>query len=388
MYKARFLVVVIGLAVMAAPSIVTAGGFWEGTTVDAWIASSYNINFENHKGGPSPGSPRETANPFQPFHMASHEFQLDQVFLVIDKPTSDDSRVGGHVAFAYGEGHGGMNGYLQLDVLQSAYFSYRAPVMEGLVISGGLLPTRIGAEDTTATGNFNITRGLVWGIQPINNTGLIVDMYITPDLAVVLGVVNDPLDGMTGDNDKEKAVIGGLAWTGGMGTSGSLIVQWGDSTGSAVLPSAIVFPTNKIETFFVDLVLRSDPSEGNITGWLDVTFRWDEFSIAGSDFDVYYLGIAAAARYAISDHCGVSVRAESLSVFVDGDSGTVADLATLSVTTDYTVMEHLTFKAEVRMDIATADIAGSSNVGILPNARGILDDKVAGTFLAQAILTF
>ncbi len=387
MYRIRLFVIAIGVAVMLTPSIAMAGDFMEDTTVEAWVATSYNINFENQR-----GAAQQTANPYQPFHERTNSFQLDQAFLVIDKPATDDSRVGGHVAFAYGEYH---DTYLQLDVLQTAFFSYRAPVMEGLVLSGGLLPTRIGAEDTTATANYNITNGIVWGIQPINNTGLIVDTWVTPELAVVVGVLNDPISGRTGDGDRKKAVVGGLAWDLGKGHSGTLTAQWGDSTES--LGEALGDPsTGNGKTTYVDLVMRRQSQNEKLTSWLNATFRYQDLdnvskgtAVLPVNLKISSVGIAAASRYALSDHCGISARAEWLGTFVSGDK---FNQAAVTLTGDYTVMEQLTFRAEVRMDYAKGQTLKGNDLGLypgsLPDRNGNLDQNFAGTFLAQAVLSF
>jgi hypothetical protein len=152
------------------------------TTFGGWVSASYFYNTNNphsdSTSGANLGSSRDgLANAF---HGNSNSFQVDEVWFEISNDATSESRGGfqidvlmGHTAdILCDHDSDGRNGASDV-CLYTANVSYLAPITDaGIEITAGRFATAIGAERPGAPYNFNITRGLVWNMQPINHTGV------------------------------------------------------------------------------------------------------------------------------------------------------------------------------------------------------------------------
>lgn len=316
----------------------------ENTDIGGWIAPSYNYNFEGQHNGATARANTASSHP------STNTFQLDQAWISISNAATEDSRGGATLDYEWGVVNGAGKG----GSLYSAYISYLAPIHEGINLDVGLMPTLVGAEVNQTNANFNVTRGLVWGIQPVTNVGAVVSGEITDGFSAALGVLNDPFSTAAIDTDNEKAVTAQIAYAADNWSAGATVV-WGEIVAT--------------ETGIYDFLLSSDVSD-DISAWLNYTI------VDIEDIATVH-GIAAAARMALTDEMGVALRAEAL--FVDVDGGKNFELWSITTTVDYALTEHLTAKGELRVDI---------NDDSLPNSRGVLKEDAAAMILAQFIYEF
>src|SRR6266699_5573204 len=133
------------------------------TSVSGFVDTYYNYNSNQ---------PSSRTNGFRSFDVASNQFALNLVELVVDKtPDPANSRTGYHIALGFGQAINAVNGSdpggLGFDqYLKEAYFSYLAPVGKGLQVDVGKFVTPHGAEVIETKDNWNYSRGLLfsWAI--------------------------------------------------------------------------------------------------------------------------------------------------------------------------------------------------------------------------------
>ncbi|MDP6977103.1 MAG: outer membrane beta-barrel protein [Myxococcota bacterium] len=325
------------------------GALIENTDINGWAAASYNYNFEGFENSAGTANNRPTS------HGTSNSFQIDQAWISIDNPADENGRAGAHLDLTAGAAHGGGAGI----ALYEASISYLAPIGDGIMVEGGIMPTLIGAEVDRTNANFNVTRGIVWDLQPTLNTGARLSTNLTDEVSVTLGVLNDQATrDLLGDTDNEKAIAGQVAWA-GEDCGASFNFSWGDNRGD-------------VNRFIGDVVLTYDGME-DVSMWFDYTVVSDDDGVAEGETH----GIAAAARLALADDMGVAVRGEA--VIVDNDA-LETETYSLTVTGDKSLTDHLTAKAEVRLDFDADDG--------LPDDKGAAGEDVAALILAQLIYEF
>ncbi|MCH7867304.1 MAG: outer membrane beta-barrel protein [Myxococcales bacterium] len=314
----------------------------ENTSIDGWVAASYNYNFEGFDGNQTGGQPLSG-------YENTNSFQLDQAWISIDNAATEDSRGGAHLDYQWGTIGGDLDGNLF-----SAYVSYLAPVGDGVNLDLGLLPTMIGAEVPQTNANFNITRGLVWEIQPVTNVGAVFSTDFM-GFGVALGILNDTISGAVADNNNEKALTAQISKSGDDWSATGTIV-WGDEGG--------------VDTGFYDLVLTCDGME-SVSAWFNYTL------VDADDIGQIH-GIALAARMALNDDMGVALRGEVRILDLDGFSSDSS--YSITATGDYALTSHLQAKAEIRIDIDADGFKGSDGT---PG-----DEDVSALILAQLVYTF
>jgi hypothetical protein len=339
--------------------------FLQQVDMNAWVAASYNYNFNGTsndimaKGG---------NNSTLPHHPNPNTFQLDQVWISIDKTPVKESRGGFHIDFAAGvatdsagwsftDSGGDTVGSSPYAVgIFSAYASYLAPIFEeGIRIDGGQLPTMLGGEVVQTNANFNITRGLVWGLQPTTNLGLVTKLNFG-NLGISAGFLNEPIgnDQPTGfDANNAKALTTQVSYSGEK-FAAYAGVNWGISS-SATTSAANV--TNNNSDGIVDLLLTADPL-GNLSTWVNYDYRFGNDRIVGGGTATRGThGLAMAARLAVLDETGLALRFEW--VRDNQQASTAAPTVTtddfsLTGTVDHELWENLTLKTEVRWDRAAS----------------------------------
>jgi hypothetical protein len=317
--------------------------FIEATDFYGSVAGSYtqDLTFQgDNEGSIGYAFPNDTYN----------TFALDQLWIGMDKAPTEESRGGFHVDIAYGA-NTNTGGEVSDVTVWSAYASYLAPVGNGIQIDAGDLWTLIGAEVVDTTANFNITRGVVWSLQPVSHVGVIASTEIVDNVGFAIGAVNDPFSDTNKAIDNDKSVTGQLNYSGESfyaGVSGIYGTQNGGGESD--------------KYGLIDFLLSADPSD-NFSVWVNYDYNWYKdtpgayFTGAGDDSSAH--AVAAAARLAITDSTGFAVRGEIVAydldnkVDFDNDGDRDSDDPTqwsVTGTLDHALTDNLTAKLEVRYD--------------------------------------
>jgi hypothetical protein len=350
------------------------GSFFDMVDVSGVAAASYNhrlIKADDPTGGNlsnlgAGGQNRLFKNP------NANTFQVDQIWLTLDKAPTEESRGGFHAEFATGvssASQGSTNGNTGTPYLYSGYVSYLAPVGNGLQVDLGRLPTVLGAEVVQTNGNFNITQGAVFGLQPVTYDGVQLSTAITDEITLTAGAVNDVYSDTNVSADNNKAFFGQIGYAGdAFGLNVGVI--GGDSDAS--ICTAALGAQNDCTTSVVDVVLSLDPTD-NISLWLN--YDWVNINGAAQASDGNVHGIAGAGRVGITDTMGLAARIEYVNTS-NQLSGLNDDteLLTVTGTLDKTLAEGLVTRVELRYDTFLDDNAsGFTTSG---NGVGTNDDAL------------
>ncbi len=322
--------------------------FLDTLEVGGWLSGSYFYNFNDPDGRALAGS--NTGGFAYPFRPDANSFSLDQFWIWLERPVSEENRAGFRVDLAYGKDAGLLSGDFGAGdgfsgndfELYQAYIQYLAPIGEGVTVQFGKFATLIGAEVVQAPDNFNITRGNVYNLfQPITHTGILASTAVA-GLDVSLGFVNETRSFPARDIDlnKNKAVL----WSIG---GGSDTFSWAlnGTHGDADSGQGFDTPAGDKETI-VDLILSFSPSE-SFTTYVNADYLKSDNS-RGADIDGY--GIAWAGRLAVNERTGVALRAEW--VDLNDFFGRGNDLSVWGVTStvDYKLTDSLMVRGELRYD--------------------------------------
>jgi hypothetical protein len=334
---------------------------------------------------------------FYPYHPDHNSFSLDQFWLTLKKPATEESRAGFGVDMVYGKTASIMGAGVQrvlgggfpsitgtgtapngTDVytfgdsasdfnLFQAYIEYLTPW--GPSIKVGKFSTWLGYETPNTTQNFNITRGNVWTLlQPVNHYGVAIEGDAN-GFIYGLAVVNDSGD-VDPDYNNDKHIMAKL----GYGTEmfmGQVAFLWGEEFTNY---------GNNEPVGTVDLLLTADPTE-NFSAWFNFDYK---FSDSGTP---HAWGAALAGRYAFTEKLGYALRGEFVQIN-GGSTGapTPANQVPLSSVTsiignsrdtdiygvtgtlDYLITDGLTLKWEVRYDYI--DSNPSARCGGYTNTQG------------------
>ena len=353
--------------------------FLSDTEFYGWVNASYTLNTHMDGGSGSidfqnigNGLPSTVAGS----HPQNMSFSVNQVWIGMDNAATADSRAGFHVDLMFGSdandphlqgfgcgsevnNFGGFNSATNNICVFTANVSYLAPIgPNGVNFTMGKMATLLGAEVVETPWNFNITRGLVWGIQPVTNIGLVTSADLGSGFSLALGVIDNPIGIQDPDDNKAKSFTGQLAWSNdnyGVSLGGN----WGDTGVGAF--------NNSGEASILDLVLSADPTD-NLSLWLNFDWVYGEDGASftgnqGDTTDTY--GLAVAGRYAITDDTGIALRGEW--VRQDNDqSGANADGTTdqwsITTTVDHNLTDNLMLRGEFRYDEANCtDGAGCTS---------------------------
>jgi hypothetical protein len=349
-------------------ALSSLSSFLEKTDFSGWVEASNNYNFRGqddvalmagvfNQGGTIP----YTAGLFYPHHASTNTFALDQVWFAIDKAPTEESRAGFHIdieagnsTFNRGLGNAaGFTGSLVPDIF-SAYVSYLAPLHRGVQVDVGKMPTLLGGEVQAATGNFNITRGVVWGIQPVTSTGLVTSMEIIDGFTVAAGILNAPFSDNNWDFNSGKALTSQVGYSSDK-YGATVGVNWGRE-GNTTAPAG-TNGSNNDSTGILDVLLTADPLD-NLSLWINYDYKWENNSFwinpangaITLGLDTATQAIAIAGRLAVLDTTGIALRFEYLQVDVENDFLGADKVYGLTGTIDHSLTDNLVVKAEVRWD--------------------------------------
>ena len=329
--------------------------FADAVEVDAWVNVNYTFNSRGNGNNHLIGQNSNTG-----FHDDNHTVQVDQLWFQFDKPVNSESRAGFHADIAFGETARSDIGFAGNDAVTvyTAYASYLAPLgYSGIRFDAGELWTLLGAEVIPAGENWNITRGLVWNLQPVSNTGIIATTDLGP-VTVSAGFVNTVLTDAATDSDRNKAVTGQIAFGGeAWDVRGSLI--WGSEQGELEdsddpidpvdAPGGPFFPENNDRNEFdlaiFDLVVGGDPVE-DLSVYVNFDYVWSHPGHGVPNTDTW--GASVAGRYAVSEVTGLAGRFDV--VVVNPSDARSEDEYSITATVDHLIADHLTLRGEMRFD--------------------------------------
>ena len=338
------------------------GSFFESVDISGVAAASYNhrlIKDTDSVGGNSNGQGEQLfKNP------NANTFQVDQIWLTMDKAPTEESRGGFHVEFATGassQNQGSTNGNSGTPYLYSGYVSYLAPVGNGVQVDLGRLGTVLGAEVVQTNGNWNITQGAVFGLQPVTYNGAQLSTAITDEISIVAGVVNDVYSDTDVSADNEKAYFGQISYTGdSFGLNVGAIGGSADAGECEAGAAAAGARNIECNVSVVDVVLSADPTD-DLSVWLNYDWKHVDGSDATGHGDTH--GISGAGRLALSDDMGFATRVEYIveedTVSNNGVAGADDnELLTVTGTIDKTLAESLVGRLELRYDTRLDDNNG------------------------------
>jgi hypothetical protein len=340
------------------------------TTFGGWVGASYFYNTNNPDNGAGHGANLGESRDglANAYHGNSNSFQVDEAWFEISNEATPESRGGFQIDVLMG-----MTADVLCDddsngstpCLYNANISYLAPITEsGMEITAGRFATVIGAERPGAPYNFNITRGLVWNLQPVSHMGVKVATKYDSGIDWMLGVSNT--SGYEGggiaqqtDFDDEKVFL----WRVGYQMSDTMAIAvsglWGGDCALTACTDVANDGRSKDKQGVVDMVLDWNPSD-RLSTWLNVDWIWtDSENRAG---DARALAIAVAGRYAVTDATGFALRGEYVRSWDDylevtASAGPTEDqnLWSITGTIDHKLTDHLTVKAEVVYQEGSAD---------------------------------
>jgi hypothetical protein len=375
--------------------------FLSETEFSGLLAASYTYNFKNFSSSAvningnstTLGENSSVFGIVAPHHSNSNNFQVDQLAFRMKKTPTSESRAGWGASLTWGASADSLAGRSlsggscsssegsvfcdsdsdangDLPELTEAYAAYLFDIGEGVKLVGGRYMTPVGAESFFANENFNVTRGLLWTLQPVNHTGAYAGGTMGEAITWQLGAANG-YSGTMSDTDTQPTFVGsvgyradtlGLKVNGVYGGNIDDILGWASSS-----PYALVFETgqgrNSDKIGLLDAVLTFDPSD-RLSTWVNFDYYWTSGTgnngtvPASGDFkDLSIWGIAGAGRYALTESTGFALRYEYLS-FGDigqGVSQTDADLMSLTATLDHHLTDNLVLSAEGRWDRGRID---------------------------------
>lgn len=365
--------------------------FLDSIEVDGHVAGSYNYNFNTPKdryddldttntpfdddGGLSGGFGSNTgeSESFLPFHRDHNTFTIDQIWFGIGKPATEESRGGFRFDMLFGQnanflgqgaevdGDGNNSGRRDRNLdgtsdyyIHQAYVEYQCGCF-GPEINWkfGKFQTLVGAEVAQAPANFNITRGLLYGFQPVDHLGVLATIPLGDMVEFSAGIVNSVGSHTSSpDFNDEKSYMGSV-----------LVGDDKASLRTSFLYGAEGVPDdpgssgqlNKYRTGLVDLVATYNPTE-NVSLWAN----YDYLYLEGSR--LFASSVAVAGRVQVTEKVGVALRSEYVrqkaakslpgsDTFIDiNDSSESEELVSLTGTVDYALTDHLMMRAEARFD--------------------------------------
>ena len=307
-------------------------------------------------------------------HPDADTFALDQFWITMEKPVNEESRGGFHVEFLAGQTGDVWGGSANEPYMFTGYASYLAPIGDGVQIDGGRLATPLGAEVMQTNGNFNITQGNLWSLQPVTHTGVSFSTPVTDEVSVTFGVVNEVYSDTFTSSTTDKAYYGQVAYAGDSYGVNVGFITGSDSSGAGG-PGCVGADCS---VTIVDVVLTADPTDD-----LSMWFNFDYINNTGDDYGATLgagangqaWGVAGAGRYAVTEKTGLSTRVEYVTLDEDFAGGTPDDVEIFSLTgtVDHSLTDNLVVRGEVRWDKSLEENA----FGFPPNdATSSKEDQV------------
>ena len=291
--------------------------FLESTDISGFVAAGWNYTDPNTDtdGGETDG------------------FALDQAWITINKAATAESRAGFNLEFEMGE-LAVTAGTNTTPGIYAASVSYLAPVGNGLMVDAGILSTVLGAEVEAQNGNWQITRGAVWNLQPVTSTGVTATYNLTDNISVMAGALNNPLATDRTNTDGSMGLTSQVSYS-----QDKFGLNVGYNYGSSGNGA-----TDGERNGILDVVATLDVTD-NLSAWVNYDYLTNT-DAAGADGPSTQ-AIAIAGRLGVMEGTGISGRFE----YVSTESGLgleTANLKTYTVTVDRAITAGLTGKFEYR----------------------------------------
>lgn len=326
-------------------------------------------------------SPENRTNSLRVFDTDANGFTPHAFELVLQKPVSEESRVGFRTDVDFGEDSevvgavttGLGSGTDEID-LQQVYAEALLPVGNGLNVKFGKFVTLHGAEVIESKDNWNFSRSYLFGYAiPFTHTGLRLHYPVNSWLATMFGV-NQGWD-VVDDNNSAKTI----EWSGILTPTAKTFLS---VTG---MHGAEQANDSRDIRHLLDVVLGYNPTD-KLSLKLNYDYGHESDAVSeGPDENASWQGIAGYARYQVNDWYAIAGRAE---YFADEDgvrtgvraANGVGDvrLTEFTLTNEFKVYKDLITRLEYRHDHASDAVfnAGSSR------------DNTQDTFSAEVIYPF
>ncbi len=313
------------------------------------VAVSYNHNLNGH------------VNTFRVFDEGTRQVTLHQAEFWVEKPSRTESPLGFSVDVVLGfdakKVHAaGLGSADDTFDLTQAYITYKISVGTGLDLKVGKFVTLHGAEVIRRSGNFNVSRSILFGYAiPFTHTGLMVTYPFTDRWTVTLGVING-WDNVT-DNNSGKSLHGMVTVLPLKDLTLTVSGTWGPEQTN----------TNGPKRSLIDVVATYKPVPP-LT--LTVNFNYGVEADAVPDETgglktARWYGAAGYVLYDLDDRWSVGLRGEFFIDregfrlgWTDPDTGAPGrlDLWELTGTVRYKVVDHLLASLEYRHDFASRPV--------------------------------
>ena len=336
------------------------GKFLQLIDVSGIAAASYNYRFIDHgdNDGPTTGTLTTSGATNDPYftHKNGDSFQIDQVWITLDKAPTEESRAGFHADYIWGEtaqsqaiSGGSTDGGRDSGLLYTGYVSYLAPIGNGIRFDAGKLATTLGVEVLQTNMNLTITEGVVFQkLQPFTYTGVAATTQLTDNLALVLAVVNEVYRDTNISVDRDKAGMAQLRFATDTVSFnvGGIVGQ--DPTAPTCQLSGAGDTGDDCNTSVLDVNATIKPAD-NLVFWAN--FDWVRY-MGSNVTDGDKFGIAVAGRVGITDKTGIAARAEYLTQDEGINLNVTKDqeYVTFSGVVDHTLTDGLVVRAELRYD--------------------------------------
>ncbi len=306
------------------------------TSLSGFVDVYYGQNFNN---------PASRNSSLRSFDVASNQFALNLVELVVDKaPDASNSRTGYHIALGFGQAINAVNGTdpggLGFDqYLKEAYFSYLAPVGKGLQVDVGKFVTPHGAEVIETKDNWNYSRGLLFSYAiPYFHYGLRAKYTFTPKYSLSGFLVNGWNNIVENNTGKTYGV--------GFG--------WNPSKKFALVQNYMAGPEqvdiNSNWRQLSDTVVTISPT-ARLSFMVNYDYGRGDRIATVSD-PVYWTGAAGYVKYALSDRTSIGTRYEYYNDQNGFTTGTAQHLHEVTGTFERLVAHHIITRLEYRRDMS------------------------------------
>jgi hypothetical protein len=314
------------------------------TSVSGFVDTYYNYNSNQ---------PSSRTNGFRSFDVASNQFALNLVELVVDKtPDPANSRTGYHIALGFGQAINAVNGSdpggLGFDqYLKEAYFSYLAPVGKGLQIDAGKFVTPHGAEVIETKDDWNYSRGLLFSYAiPYFHYGLRAK-YAFNDKYSVTGYVVNGWNNIV-ENNTGKTYGASFGWNPTKKISFIQNYMAGpeqtndNSNWRQLWDTVITYsPTSKLS-----FTVNGDYGRG------DHPILATAPNVIFGPKPVFWTGVAGYVKYALNDKYTVVSRYEYYDDHDGFTTGTPQHFNGITETFQRTIASHIMSRLEFRRDMS------------------------------------
>ncbi len=304
----------------------------------------------------------------------SNSFTFNQAELYLAKLPAEG--FGGAVDVFAGQDAGKLNRFGNSSDfnLHQAYVQYAAG---GLTVKGGKFAALAGAETVSDANNSNVTRSLLFSIQPLTLTGARVGYRFNDMVAVYAGLSNSAM-GYTQDNNDQKTIETAIALTPAKDVNIRLTNYMGNEGDAG----------DKFRLFDLNINYALGDLSLGLNG--DVARLHDEnaYGAPGASWTTRNSGAAVYANYQVTKAFRTGLRAEYLRTKYTEASGYYINRnqKEVTLTGDYAFAKNFNVLAEVRYDKGDYDDDISVVEGFVSNDGTLKDNNT--TLIVKAIYKF